>query len=487
MEAKYMEETTGLAFAEFNQIFHAITSGICVIDKDYNVLLVNKAYSNLVGISEHESEGKKCYETFNNEICRTPDCPMKRILDGEKHIEHEIEIRRDDGIRICCAMTAVPFHSSDREFVGIVEDFRDITRYSRIKKGKIRAQTALAIAKTSAETIRSIMDAVVIAMVVTDLEGRIIRFNRGFTETFGWDEQVIKELPTKFISRADAPKVMKGMSECIRNGYVRNLECSATTEDGREITVLIDFTLMRNSRGEPKGMIGVMRDITERKRAEEARERLSHELLDKNKELEQVVYVASHDLRSPLVNIQGFSKELERAFEQLRSVIHREDTPSSIREELALLLEEDIPEAFRYIYTSTSKMDSLLSGLLRLSRMGRLTLAIKELDMNNLISNVIATFEFQAKQAGATLYVDELPSCRGDEAQINQVFSNLLDNALKYLDPERAGIIRISGWKGAKQQALESPRTRGSDKLFSKKLVWLYSPELFRYSLGNGK
>ncbi|MCX5994938.1 MAG: HAMP domain-containing sensor histidine kinase, partial [Chloroflexi bacterium] len=94
---------------------------------------------------------------------------------------------------------------------------------------------------------------------------------------------------------------------------------------------------------------------------------------------------------------------------------------------------------------SSSKMDSLLSGLLRLSRLGRAALNIKQLDMNKLMAEVVASFEFQVKKSGVTIRVEELPPCYGDETQINQVFSNLLDNALKFLDADRPGMIRISG------------------------------------------
>ncbi len=187
--------------------------------------------------------------------------------------------------------------------------------------------------------------------------------------------------------------------------------------------------------------------VAERKRAEEARERLNAQLRAKNTELEQIVYVTSHDLRSPLVNVQGFSKELEIAFREVASAIESEGVPSEVKERLTPLLEEDIPEAVRFILTSISKMDALLSGLLRLSRLGRVALTIEELDMNSLMSDIAAASEFQIKEQGVTLDIGELPPCKGDKAQITQVFSNLLDNALKYLDPGRSGIIHIAGRK----------------------------------------
>jgi signal transduction histidine kinase len=88
-------------------------------------------------------------------------------------------------------------------------------------------------------------------------------------------------------------------------------------------------------------------------------------------------------------------------------------------------------------------MDSLLSGLLRLSRLGQAAVTIEPLDMNEMFANITKSMEYQVKEAGATVDIRSLPSCQGDASQINQVFSNIFDNALKYLDESRPGMIRI--------------------------------------------
>ena len=75
----------------------------------------------------------------------------------------------------------------------------------------------------------------------------------------------------------------------------------------------------------------------------------------------------------------------------------------------------------------------------------------KEKDMNKLLSDIANTFEFKIKQLGVILEIGKLPSCRGEETQINQVFSNLIDNAIKHLDPGRKGVIRISGQKAGER------------------------------------
>ena len=183
-----------------------------------------------------------------------------------------------------------------------------------------------------------------------------------------------------------------------------------------------------------------------RDRAEAEQQRLLEELEEKNNELEQVIYVTSHDLRSPLVNLQGFSQELAYSLKELRTLLNKLETiPPDLKEKLFNLIEDDIFDSLKYIQSSTFKMDGLLSGLLKLSRVSRMDSTFESIDMNRLISEISNAFEFQIKESGVTLRVGELPSCFGNELQINQVFSNLLNNALKYLVPQRPGEIEITG------------------------------------------
>ncbi len=188
----------------------------------------------------------------------------------------------------------------------------------------------------------------------------------------------------------------------------------------------------------------IFSDVTDLKQSEAALARLNVTLEAKNEELEQVVYVASHDLRSPLVNIDGYSKELEYAIEDLRVILSKRPSDNTLAE-TTTILDNDILESIGFIRTSAAKMDTLLAGLLRLSRSGRAALKIGSLDMNDVISKVVDTTEFQIKELGVDVQVDDLPSCRGDAIQVDQIFANLLQNALKCLEPKRPGRIRITG------------------------------------------
>jgi signal transduction histidine kinase len=189
----------------------------------------------------------------------------------------------------------------------------------------------------------------------------------------------------------------------------------------------------------------LQKEIAERRKSEEARERTNAELEEKNRELEQIVYISSHDLRSPLVNIIGFSREIKRSLVDIRAVIDRASLTDEERKTIDAILRDDIDPAIGFVATGTEKMDRLLAGLLHLSRTGRAKLEVASLDMDRLLGNVLGAFEFQVKDRGVTVLREPLPPCRGDEVQINQVFSNLVDNALKYLDPTRPGTLRITG------------------------------------------
>lgn len=202
-----------------------------------------------------------------------------------------------------------------------------------------------------------------------------------------------------------------------------------------------------NVEGEVVAVVEHGKDITKRKQAEEERENLNAELARKNNELEQIVYVTSHDLRTPLVNIDGYSKRIGILIKKLGIILESAVISQEVKENIDLLIRKEIPLAEHYIATSVSKMDALLSGLLQISRLGQLKIIKEKLDMNSIVSETLDTTKYLVEKSGAKLKIAELPSCTGDKNQMSQLFSNLIDNALKYLDSNRNGIIKVSGKK----------------------------------------
>lgn len=184
-----------------------------------------------------------------------------------------------------------------------------------------------------------------------------------------------------------------------------------------------------------------------KKELEELVKLRTDQLKEKNQELEQIVYVTSHDLRSPLVNIQGFSGELRMLSKRLVEMLDKEELSDRDNRELDSILQREIPDSLEYIQASVNKIDALLKGLLRLSRLGRSGMHLGLMDMNVLMKEVADSFEYRLQEKDASFVIENLHPAVGDSDQINQVFSNLVDNALKYLDPARKGRITISSYQ----------------------------------------
>ncbi|MFC1880822.1 PAS domain S-box protein, partial [Thermodesulfobacteriota bacterium] len=127
-ERKQMESTLKQAHAELDQIFQTASVGMRVIDRDYNVIKINKTFAVITGVTEADAVNKKCYEIFSGPMCQTKACPITRVLGGESRFETYVDKQRPDGKTIPCILTATPFTGPDGEVIGIVESFRDITQ-----------------------------------------------------------------------------------------------------------------------------------------------------------------------------------------------------------------------------------------------------------------------------------------------------------------------------------------------------------------------
>ncbi len=171
------------------------------------------------------------------------------------------------------------------------------------------------------------------------------------------------------------------------------------------------------------------------------------DLTEANEEIQRFAYIVSHDLRAPLVNIMGFTGELEDATRRLSAFVERafERHPEDATQDIRLAAKEDIPEAIRFIKASSAKMDRLIAAILRLSREGRRVLSPERIEMAPFLSVILDSVRHQAEQQGATVSISAAPDIVADRLAVEQIFSNLIDNALKYLKPGRPGRISIHG------------------------------------------
>jgi len=233
--------------------------------------------------------------------------------------------------------------------------------------------------------------------------------------------------------------------EAWRAGAVTRAEEVIPLPDGSKSVFDIIKVPLFTPEGKRKALTVVGRDITKRKLAELEKERLNAALLEKNQEMENFLYITTHDLRSPLVNIQGFSQNLERYIKELRAALEPAALPAGAREALESLTGDRIPEALKFVLESSRKMDALITALLKVSRIGRVEMKPETLEMNGLLTKILDTLRYQLEEAGAKVEAGNLPPCSADPGAASQLFTNLLDNAIKYRHKDRPLLVNVTG------------------------------------------
>lgn len=175
--------------------------------------------------------------------------------------------------------------------------------------------------------------------------------------------------------------------------------------------------------------------------------RRTAELVRANEEVQRFAYIVSHDLRAPLVNIMGYTSELEQVGKMVENQLEtlEQEHPELVNGEVALAVREDVPEAVGFIRASTSKMDRLINAILKMSREGRRPLTPEVLNMGQLIRTMADAVHHQAEKTGGEIRVEAMPKITSDRLVIEQVFGNLLDNAVKYYQPGRPLEVVIEG------------------------------------------
>ena len=166
-----------------------------------------------------------------------------------------------------------------------------------------------------------------------------------------------------------------------------------------------------------------------------------------NGELQRFAYIVSHDLRSPLVNVLGFTAELERATAELSELLAVREAawPDAVDPQARVIIREDLPEAIHFIRSSTQKMDRLINAILRLSREGRRTMHPEAVDLGVLVTAVVDAMRTTIDAAGAVVNIAPgLPTIQCDRLAVEQMIANLIENAVKYARPDVPPVIAVT-------------------------------------------
>ncbi len=191
------------------------------------------------------------------------------------------------------------------------------------------------------------------------------------------------------------------------------------------------------------------------KRADELAAVNEH-LRQQTQDNEMFIYSVSHDLRSPLVNLQGFGKELALVVQDIRVDIEGSALPEQQKKSILTLIDRDMRESLRFLQTAVGRAAGIIDALLRLSRAGRVEYRRQQVDVAAITRRVVDAMSGSIREKGVTITVGELPPALGDTTAIEQVIGNLVANAVNYLDPARPGVIEIGSLPAAQDATLQT-------------------------------
>ena len=192
-----------------------------------------------------------------------------------------------------------------------------------------------------------------------------------------------------------------------------------------------------------------------------------------NEEVQRFAYIVSHDLRSPLVNIMGFTAELETLRTELFEKLAAANALAGSE-----VLSKDFDEAFGFIKSSIARMDRLIAAILKISREGSRPLNPEPVDAKSLVDGLVSGVAHQIREKEANVVVGALPGVVTDRLALEQIFSNLIENAIKFLKASEQGEIKVEGvHRGAEIIYTVSDNGRGVDPKDHRRIF-----ELFRRS-----
>ncbi|HYW81153.1 MAG TPA: ATP-binding protein, partial [Thermoguttaceae bacterium] len=254
----------------------------------------------------------------------------------------------------------------------------------------------------------------------------ILEVNRQACQSLGYTRETLLDLNIADVdTEVLSHEHRKRFWEQVTDGQPVTFEGTQKRKDGSTFPVEVRMALL--AAGPTRKILAFVRNLTERKKAEQERITLIATLESQNAELERFTYTVSHDLRSPLITINGYV--------------------GMLRQDLAEGDSKQVEEDLSRISNATDKMDHLLRDVLELSRIGRLVNASVEVSMGNLVREAIESVNGQLQESGVQVEIaPALPVVFGDRLRLTEMLQNLIDNAVKYMGDQPEPRIDI-GWR----------------------------------------
>ena len=361
-------------------------------------------------VHEEPCEGGRCFSLAN-------------VLAGVSFQGVEVQTRSRDGEKLFFLLSAAPLRNQLEQIIGCIITLTDITE----RKGMEERLSFQAL----------LLDRVHDAIIATDEHSIVRAWNRAAEELYGWkaEEAVGRAIGELIRSEFSEEQRAEALRELDEKGFYQ-VELTQYTREGSQLVMEENTIAFRDASGKVTGYVSTSRNITERKRAEEALKTYSLQLERSNKELQDFASIASHDLQEPLRKVQGFGDRLKVKY-----------APS---------LSDEGREWIERMQNAAARMQVMLNDLLEYSRVTTKAQPFAFLDLNEVAAGVISDLEVRMDETQGQVEISSLPTLEADPLQMRRLFQNLVSNGLKFHEPGTAPRVRISA------EHLQTPkRTEG--------------------------
>ncbi|MFO0617482.1 MAG: PAS domain S-box protein [Polyangiaceae bacterium] len=290
--------------------------------------------------------------------------------------------------------------------------------------GAIRDVTERRLADEQRARLAAIVNSSTDAIMGASLDGIITSWNPGATRMFGYSAEEIVGKPLSVLVPSGRETEMPALFTRIGKGeLIEPFDSVRLHKDGREVYVSVGTAGVENSLGKVIGASAVIRDVTERRRIEDALERARDTAESANRELEAFSYSVAHDLRAPLRGMNGFAQVLV-------------DTCSD-------KLDEEAQDWLREILLNAKKMGELIDALLSLARLTRSELRIEDVELSAIARDVIARLRASEPERDVDVTIADDLRADVDPRLARALLENLLENAWKFTSKREKARIEV--------------------------------------------
>ncbi len=267
--------------------------------------------------------------------------------------------------------------------------------------------------------VDNIMQSMNDSLIVISTDFRVQTVNRATCLLLRYRDYELIGKPIVNMFSNESSHDMVNFNDIIEKGFVRNIESTYISKDGMEIPVIFSGSVMRDTSNSVQGIVCVALDITERKKSQDLQKRLIQELESANQELKDFAYIVSHDLKAPLRGIVSLANWIATDYSDK--------------------IDNEGNEQINLLTGRVKRMQSLIDGILRYSRVGRIKEESVSVDLNEAVTEVINMI---APPENFDIKIENtLPTIVCERTRIQQVFQNLIGNAIKYMDKPKGEIM----------------------------------------------